>query len=135
MVVSEAVPVSPTVWEGILPYLRRLDARRCDCAPDEVLEALEKPTATLHWVLDDEGRPRGFLVLTTCPETGALFIWVGVMFSGHDPLLILTTESLDSLARRYGFTEIRFRSSRPGWLKQARDAGFRPVETVYSRRV
>lgn len=135
MVVSEAVRPErlAEAWLQIEPIVDKTLAIVGDGTLDEVHTALFTPTATLHWIQDHTG-PHGFFILTPQPG-GVLFVWLAALFHGHDNTRLETFESLAKLARRHGYQELQFCSPRPGWLKAAKQYGYKPVEVTYSRRL
>lgn len=135
MVVSEAVRPERLAesWLQIEPMVDKTLAIVGDGTLDEVHTALFTPTATLHWIQDYTG-PHGFFILTPQPG-GVLFVWLAALFHGHDNTRLETFDSLADLARRHGYRELQFRSPRQGWLKAARQYGYKPVDVTYSRRL
>lgn len=135
MVVSEAVRPErlAEAWLQIEPMVEKTLTIVGDGTLDEVHTALFTPTATLHWIQDRTG-PHGFFILTPQPG-GVLFVWLAALFHGHDDTRLETFDSLADLARRHGYMDLQFRSPRPGWLKAARQYGYKPVDVTYSRRL
>ena len=135
MLVSEAVrpDALPDAWGRIEAMVAKTLAIVGEGELAEVRDALFTPTATLHWMHDHHGE-HGFFILTPQPD-GVLFIWLAALFHGHDDTRLETFDSLADLARRHGYRELQFRSPRHGWLKAARQYGYKPVDVTYSRRL
>lgn len=135
MEVSEAVLPEdlPGAWDQIQDLVEQTLVRLGDGTAEEIHDALMTPTATLHWMYDFWGA-HGFFIMTPQPD-GVLFVWLAALFHGSDETRLETFESLADLARRHGYQELRFRSPRQGWLKAAKQYGYKPVDVTYSRRL
>ena len=107
-----------------------------DWIPADVYSALRNETSELVVAYKDE-QYAGFLVLSMLSEFGGekkLFVWVAYA----NPEYNVAEETFDFLgrvAKNSNLVAIEFDSSRSGWMRVAKQQGYRAITTTYRKEV
>lgn len=119
-------PDSREYMEQVIPALLRLKERfpkDCDWTVEEITERLHLDEMTLL-TFDD-----AFIIVEEAGEY--LHATIAAGYDGHTEKFFEYTDLVGELATNAGYKGFTFTTTRPGWLKLAKEAGFRIGEVTF----
>lgn len=119
-------PDDPVYQERVIPALLRLKEKSpkgCPWTIDEVTEKLH----TDEWLLLTF--PDAFVVIEEDGEF--LHAVIAAAFDGHTERFFEYTEMIGDVAKNAGYKGFSFTTCRRGWLKLAKEAGFKMREATF----